>query len=110
MNDERGIPQFASIVNKVLDSICPKIGFKLLNYGCFCGMQETWPPIDNMTMNSFDSLCLEHDWCWHRVNQAGCSSYWEWYSFYFMEKLVWIPSKSRYHKKIYVSRNNISTD
>ena len=102
MNNERGIAQFAAIVNKVLDNICPLVALKLLNYGCFCGLQETWPPLYNKTMDSFDSLCLEHDWCWHQVNHAGCSSYWEWYSYYFIEEMVWIPSKSRFYNKISV--------
>jgi len=75
IESDRSVVEFLNIAGGVLSPMCPFSSYsKLTNYGCFCGLTLDWPPKSNKTMDSFDEICFEHDWCYTRAEKA-CSSW-----------------------------------
>ena len=80
LKDQRGIKayyHFLRINYYVVGSLCGVWNLIWLfvkgwiKYGCFCGLTRPWPPASNQTMDDFDAICRDHDYCWDRVQKAN---------------------------------------
>jgi len=87
----RSLYDFGIMATNVLEVFCSSITYTLTNYGCFCGSNYlNWPPKSNVTMDDFDAICLDHDWCYQEAEDLDwwCSGYFTSYNFYIGENNV----------------------
>ena len=79
----------------VFNPVCIEASGTLLSYGCWCGSNRlTGTPNHNKTVDRFDELCNNHDWCYNRILQDDCNGYWSQYSYYFEKQNISFPGAS----------------